>query len=25
MDGVRFARNLENAYLGMWHKWCERT
>jgi len=23
MDAPRFARNIESAYRGMWHKWCE--
>jgi protein O-GlcNAc transferase len=25
MDATRFARNVEAAYRGIWHEWCERT
>ncbi|MDR2014256.1 MAG: tetratricopeptide repeat protein [Azoarcus sp.] len=25
LDGPRMARSLENAFRGMWRRWCERT
>jgi protein O-GlcNAc transferase len=25
MDGKRFARNMEQAYRQMWHKWCRQA